>query len=59
MKKLRKCPNCGRKLPESKFYKDKTREDGISINCKKCVDEYFKQYQKQQTDAKIDLKDKR
>jgi len=38
------CPKCGRKLKESNFYKDTTTCDKLSINCRDCIDDYFKQY---------------
>lgn len=38
------CPNCGRKLDESNFYKDSTSCDYLSVNCKKCINNYFKQF---------------
>ena len=44
VKKVKKCPKCGRKLPASAFYRDITQVDDLSIHCKKCVTKYFQQY---------------
>jgi len=44
--KVKKCPQCGCKLAESEFYRDETQEDNLSMHCKKCVENYFKQYMK-------------
>ena len=30
------CPRCGRELPVTKFYKNKSRPDGLSSYCKEC-----------------------
>ena len=49
MEKLKKCPKCGRMLSESRFYKDITQVDSLSVNCKKCVKKYFKRNQTPQT----------
>jgi hypothetical protein len=43
---MKVCPKCGRDLKESNFYKDTTTSDNLSINCKKCIKDYFKQYKK-------------
>ena len=45
---MKKCPKCGHNLGESHFYKDETTGDNLSINCKNCIDKYFKQYQKEE-----------
>ncbi len=34
------CHKCGRELPVSEFYKDKTRKDGLRPYCKECRKEY-------------------
>ena len=30
------CPKCGRELPVSQFYKDKSCKDGLQTHCKEC-----------------------
>lgn len=44
-KKVKKCLKCGHKLPKFEFYEDASNEDGLSVNCKKCIDKYYKQYE--------------
>ena len=48
---MKTCPKCGRNLDESHFYKDDTTCDNLSINCKKCIKNYFKQYQKMEKNS--------
>ena len=31
------CPNCGKVLPVSEFYTNKSRKDGLSTYCKECT----------------------
>ena len=38
------CPKCGRELPLSEFYNDKTRKYGLRPYCKECQKEYAKLY---------------
>jgi hypothetical protein len=45
---MKKCPKCGSNLEESNFYRDTTTRDNLSIYCKKCINKYFKQYQKKE-----------
>lgn len=33
---MKRCAHCGQKLPESEFYRDKTRKDGLDCYCKLC-----------------------
>ena len=40
------CPKCGRELPLSEFYKDKSNKDGLRTYCKECHKEYAKSYDK-------------
>lgn len=48
------CKRCGRELPISEFYKDRTKKDGLQLWCKECKKQYkadnaehIKQYKKQ------------
>ena len=45
---MKTCPKCGFNFEESKFFKDVTTCDNLSIYCKKCINKYFKQYQKKE-----------
>ena len=38
------CKKCGRELPTSEFYKDKSREDGFQFYCKDCLKQDRKKY---------------
>ena len=40
------CSKCKKELPISEFYKNKSRKDGLHIQCKNCVNEYAKKYRK-------------
>lgn len=47
------CPKCGRELPLSDFYNDRSKKDGKESNCKECRKEHrennkekIKKYQK-------------
>jgi hypothetical protein len=44
---MKTCPKCNRNLKESYFFKDATTCDNLSINCKMCINDYFKQYKKE------------
>lgn len=39
---MKKCPKCGRELPEEMFGKDKKAKDGLLYLCKDCKKEYNK-----------------
>ena len=40
------CSKCKRELPISEFYKDKSKKDGLCNQCKNCMNESVKKYQK-------------
>ena len=40
--KTKVCSKCGRELPLSEFYKDKSRKDGVRYMCKSCRKELRK-----------------
>jgi hypothetical protein len=40
MKNTKICKKCGRELPLSEFYKDKSRKDGLEYRCKECKKQY-------------------
>jgi DNA-directed RNA polymerase subunit RPC12/RpoP len=40
------CSRCGMELPVSEFNKDKSRSDGIYIQCKQCRSKYLSEYYK-------------
>ena len=42
----KKCSKCGRELPVSEFYKNKSCKDGLRPYCKECHKEYSKLYDK-------------
>ena len=37
--KMKKCSKCGRELPLSEFYRNRSTKDGYMDRCKKCHDE--------------------
>ncbi len=48
---MKKCTTCKKKLPNSKFCKDRSRKDGLSYRCKECSNahtkrDYIKNYSK-------------
>ena len=43
----RKCSKCGEVKPINEFYKHKKQKDGLSIQCKCCVKEYYKKHLKE------------
>ena len=38
---IKKCSKCGNISLRSNFHKDKNREDGLQLQCKVCVNEYY------------------
>jgi len=46
MNKMKTCQKCGCNFEESNFYEDATTFDNLSMHCKKCINKYFKNYQK-------------
>ena len=40
--KTNKCNRCGKELPATEFYKNRSRKDGLAIYCKKCHNEMLK-----------------
>ena len=46
-KGLKVCSKCGRVLPVEQFSKDKNRKDGFNNQCKECVAQYTKQYDRE------------
>lgn len=41
---MKRCGHCGRTLPESEFYRNKTRRDGLDSYCKYCRKENSMKY---------------
>ncbi len=41
---MRRCGHCGRELPETEFYRDRTRRDGLDCYCKACRKESNMRY---------------
>lgn len=39
---MKECSKCHRVLPESEFYKDRSRKDGLNHRCKSCIKNYNK-----------------
>ncbi len=33
---MKRCPKCGRSLPEGEFYRNSSRADGLDSYCKEC-----------------------
>ena len=38
------CTKCGRELPTTMFWRDKSHTDGLASNCKECKKPYSKTY---------------
>lgn len=41
---MKRCSHCGEELPESEFYRNKTRRDGLDSYCKYCRKENSMKY---------------
>lgn len=41
---MKRCPRCGRILPETEFTKDRSRKDGLSVYCRLCSKERNMKY---------------
>lgn len=63
------CPKCGRELPLSDFYNDRSKKDGKESNCKECrkehrennkekIKKYQKKYQKEYYEKNKEIKSK-
>lgn len=48
----RQCPRCGKMLPLTSFYPNKTRKDGLQVWCKDCQLEYTRQQNKKRQQVK-------
>ena len=50
---MKECRKCHKFLPNSEFYKDTCKNDGLSSYCKKCSSEYNKQYRKERLEKNL------
>jgi len=41
---MKQCTKCKKRKDESEFRKNRSRKDGLSLRCKKCVREYSRRY---------------
>ena len=41
------CKKCGRRLPLTEYYKNMLTRDGHMGSCKRCINEYTKEYNRQ------------
>lgn len=44
MENTKICSKCGRELPLSEFYKDRSKKDGLQYKCKQCIKQHSKQW---------------
>lgn len=42
----KRCPDCGRDLPLTRFYVNNARADGLTLYCKECAEVRFKNSRK-------------
>lgn len=56
MKKIKRCPRCGKEKILTDFYKNRREKDGLSCWCKGCHAEYAKEYRKTEKGRLTNLK---